>query len=157
MVRAEELIIRGQDIWDLCAVDSPGEEITLEFLTPVRLTIQGNLADRPEFHILIRNLLRRVSSLLYFYHGYEWQADFAEIIRKAEEIKLSANGTRWLDWERYSSRHDTKLKLGGLVGKATYRGPLADFRPLLKLGELVHVGKGAVFGLGKYAERESHH
>ncbi|MCL6449019.1 MAG: CRISPR system precrRNA processing endoribonuclease RAMP protein Cas6 [Armatimonadetes bacterium] len=157
VVRAEELIIRGQDIWDLCAAGSPGEKITLEFLTPARLTFQGNLADRPEFHILIRNLLRRVSSLLYFYHGCEWQADFAGIIRKAEEIKLNANGTRWLDWERYSSRHDTKMKLGGLVGKATYRGPLADFRPLLKLGELVHAGKGAVFGLGKYVERESHH
>lgn len=51
------------------------------------------------------------------HHGCEWQEDFAGIIRKAEEIKLSANGTRWLDWERYSSRQNTKMKLGGLAGK----------------------------------------
>ncbi|MEW6275518.1 MAG: CRISPR system precrRNA processing endoribonuclease RAMP protein Cas6 [Bacillota bacterium] len=150
VVHAEELVIRGQDIWNLPAARPAKNEITLEFLTPTRLTFQGGLAARPDFHILIRNLLRRISSLCYFYHGYEWKEDFAGIIRRAEEVKLNENRTRWLDWERYSSRQDTKMKMGGLVGKASYKGPLADFWPLLKLGELVHVGKGAVFGLGKY-------
>jgi CRISPR/Cas system endoribonuclease Cas6 (RAMP superfamily) len=39
---------------------------------------------------------------------------------------------------------------GGFVGDATFEGDLAEFLPALRLGELVHVGKGTTFGLGKY-------
>ncbi|HHY33792.1 MAG TPA: CRISPR system precrRNA processing endoribonuclease RAMP protein Cas6, partial [Firmicutes bacterium] len=55
-------------------------------------------------------------------------------------------------WERYSSRQDTRMKLGGLVGTATYEfhdASLAEFfLPWLVLGEYIHVGKGCTFGLG---------
>lgn len=39
---------------------------------------------------------------------------------------------------------------GDSVGRITLAGPLAPWLPLLRLGELVHVGKGTSFGLGKY-------
>lgn len=41
----------------------------------------------------------------------------------------------------------------GFVGRVVYEGPLAEFLPLLLLGELIHVGKGTVFGQGKFALR----
>jgi CRISPR/Cas system endoribonuclease Cas6 (RAMP superfamily) len=41
------------------------------------------------------------------------------------------------------------MKLGGLVGHLRLQGDLAPFAPLLRTAELVHVGKGATFGLGK--------
>jgi len=56
----------------------------------------------------------------------------------------------WYDWERYSSRQDRRMKLGGFVGEITYLGDLKDFLPFLLLGSYIHVGKGATFGLGKY-------
>ncbi|OPX88851.1 MAG: hypothetical protein A4E52_01161 [Pelotomaculum sp. PtaB.Bin013] len=42
------------------------------------------------------------------------------------------------------------MNLGGVVGRVEYEGDLGEFMPLLRLGELVHVGKGAVFGMGKF-------
>jgi hypothetical protein len=42
------------------------------------------------------------------------------------------------------------MKMGGFVGKVDYQGNLAEFVPLLKLGERIHVVKGTAFGLGRY-------
>ncbi|MCE8429907.1 MAG: CRISPR system precrRNA processing endoribonuclease RAMP protein Cas6 [Candidatus Methanoperedens sp.] len=43
-----------------------------------------------------------------------------------------------------------KLKMGGFLGEITFEGDLNEFMPFLKLGEYLHIGKGTVFGLGKY-------
>ena len=98
----------------------------------------------------MRSLLRRLSSLAYFHHGWDLDLDFTGLIDRAEEVRIIEDNTRWVDWERYSSRQDSRMNLGGLVGRVTYQGPLSAFMPLLKFGELIHVGKGAVFGMGKY-------
>ncbi|MBC7084474.1 MAG: CRISPR system precrRNA processing endoribonuclease RAMP protein Cas6 [Firmicutes bacterium] len=126
--------------------------VTVAFRTMTRLKFQGGLEDRPEFHVLARSLLRRVSSLLYFHHGTRLDMDFRGFISQAETVRLAVLNTRWVDWERYSSRQDTRMKLGGLVGTATYEFNdarlAAFFLPWLVLGEYVHVGKGCTFGLG---------
>lgn len=124
--------------------------IALNYLTMTRLKFEESYVDRVEFHILIRSLLRRVSLLAYFHHGQELKMDFSGIVARAREVKLIEDKTTWVDWERFSSRQDTRLKMGGVVGKAVYEGPLDIFLPLLRLGTLIHVGKGTVFGMGKY-------
>lgn len=40
------------------------------------------------------------------------------------------------------------------MGCATFEGGLTPFAPFLRLGEVVHVGKGTAFGLGEYTVRE---
>ena len=57
---------------------------------------------------------------------------------------------RWYDWERYSNRQEVRMRLGGFIGRVTYRGDLGEFLPYLLLGMYTHVGKGATFGLGGY-------
>ncbi len=42
------------------------------------------------------------------------------------------------------------MKLGGLLGPVTFRGPVEAFLPLLHLGSWVHIGKNTTFGLGRY-------
>jgi CRISPR/Cas system endoribonuclease Cas6 (RAMP superfamily) len=68
----------------------------------------------------------------------------------AEEVTIEHNNSRWYDWQRYSTRQDTDMKLGGIIGEVTYTGELEQFIPLLLLGEYIHVGKNTSFGLGKY-------
>ncbi|MCL4441536.1 MAG: hypothetical protein M1609_13380 [Firmicutes bacterium] len=42
-------------------------------------------------NIIIRNLLRRISSLAYFHHGKTLKADFRALIANAEDVRPMAN------------------------------------------------------------------
>lgn len=125
--------------------------LTLNFLTPARILYNKHLILDLEFHILIRNLLRRLSLLYYFHCGgdpSEW--DFKGIIEKAQGVKVKTSNLKWYDWERYSARQETKMKMGGFVGDITFEGDIEPFMDLVKAGEVLHIGKGTGFGLGKY-------
>lgn len=129
----------------------PADRLTLRFITPMRIKYQGRyVEDAPEFHVIVRNLLRRISSLSYFHCGELWETDFRGIIAAAEDVETAHAEVEWVDWYRYSGRQGRRINLGGFAGQVTYRGALAPFRSLLALGELVHVGKATVFGHGKY-------
>ena len=125
-------------------------EINISILTPLRLRFDGHITDKIEFHVLIRNLLRRISSLSYFHCGEKFQVDFKGLIENARAINQIKSDTQWFDWKRYSTRQEEWMSLGGVTGTVSYEGDLTEFMPFLKLGEYVHVGKGTSFGLGKY-------
>ncbi|MCX7794688.1 MAG: CRISPR system precrRNA processing endoribonuclease RAMP protein Cas6 [Thermodesulfovibrionales bacterium] len=125
--------------------------LSLEFITPLRMKYNRDLVVKPEFHILIRNILRRLSLIYYFHCGNQKpQLDYRAIIKYAEEVTIKSSELRWFDWERYSSRQDSRMKLGGLVGSITYEGDIEPFLPFIKAGEILHAGKNTSFGLGKY-------
>lgn len=149
---AEGELLSGGDLMASFPAGSVNK-MTIEFQTMTRLKAQDVYADAPEFHILIRNLLRRVSNLVYFYAGTDLDLDFRALIGTATSINLARNDTRWVDWERYSYRQERSMNLGGITGVARYAGTLEPFLHLLRLGEYTHVGKGATFGLGKYTIR----
>ena len=131
----------------------PGQfdkSLKLKFKTITRIKVDGSFVRRPDFSILVRALFRRLSVLQYFYCGERLELDFRAAVTLAEEVLLRTNATSWVDWERYSSRQNTRMKLGGLIGWVEYEGPWHEFAELLRWGELLHVGKGATFGLGKY-------
>jgi hypothetical protein len=128
----------------------PPHRLHLRFLTPTRLVYRKQPVENPPFHVLVRRLLDRVSSLSYFHCGQRWETDFRGLIAQAQEVELAACDTRWENVERYSGRQRARLSLGGFVGDVTYQGDLAPFRELLVLGSLVHVGKATVFGNGRY-------
>jgi CRISPR-associated endoribonuclease Cas6 len=127
------------------------ESITIRFLTPTRIFYNAHLTKDIEFHILVRNLLRRLS-LLYYFHcsGDPSGWDFNGLIKKAGDVAVVERNLRWYDWQRYSARQDTRMKLGGFVGDITFKGNIQPFMSMIKAGEIVHAGKGTTFGLGKY-------
>ncbi len=150
---SKELYIREQ--FESCSDDiCPGsydDTITLRFLTPARIKHQRSLAVKLDFHVLIRSLMRRLC-LIYYFHcgGTEPSWDYKGLIKKAEGVAIEKESLRWQDWERYSSRQDVRMKMGGVAGEVTYRGNLNPFRDILKAGEILHVGKGTSFGLGRF-------
>jgi hypothetical protein len=144
-VTAQEILLAS------AAPDEKRTQITIDFRTSTRLKHEGKFVEAaPPFHVLIRTLLRRLSSLSYFHGGQRWETDYRGWIAQAEQVQIAQADVQWVDWERYSTRQQRKMNLGGIVGSVTYTGQLSSFMPLLHLGELVHVGKGAVFGNGQY-------
>ncbi|HBZ54140.1 MAG TPA: hypothetical protein DEO88_01940, partial [Syntrophobacteraceae bacterium] len=112
-----------------------------------------HLVQEPEFHHLIRALLRRLSSLSYFHCDMKLDLDFRGLIERSQSIRKTSSALSWHDWERYSSRQKQRMTLGGFVGSATFAGDFHEFLPLLAWGEVLHVGKAASFGLGRYEIR----
>jgi len=144
-----DLSVSGKDLFLLIGKAAPGQ-VNIDFQTMARIKFGDIFVRHIEFHMLMRSLLRRLSALLYFHHGLEWKAEFVSLIKKAEQVTRVSDRTRWVDWERYSRRQDARMNMGGVVGQVSYQGELAEFYPILKLGELVHVGKACTFGMGKY-------
>jgi hypothetical protein len=132
------------------ATDWPADQLTVHFLTPTRITYDGRLSDELPFHVLIQRLMGRISALSYFHCGESLQMDFKEFIAQAAQVQTVKSHLRWHDWTRYSARQDSRMKLGGLLGRITYAGGLKPFLPFIALGQYTHVGKNATFGLGKY-------
>ena len=125
-------------------------QLTLQFLTPTRIKYSGKYILDLEFHILIRNLLRRVASLSYFHCGEALELDFKAFIEKSIRINTTFRKLRWYDWQRYSTGQQTTMRLGGFVGEIGFKGELAEFVHFLRLGEHIHIGKNTAFGLGRY-------
>jgi len=130
---------------------SPQESFRLKvnMVTPMRLKFENRLkADLP-FHVLVRAMLRRVSSLFECYGEGEPELDYRGLVKRSEEIRIVEDSLRWYDWRRYSFRQEQSMLMGGMVGSITYEGKIGEYMPLVDLCSKVHLGKQTSFGLGK--------
>ena len=130
-----------------------GQQTTLHFHTPLRLQVQGKpvRAEKLTARDLLIALARRHQLLLDVpLGGQAPQHDFATLSTQAAEIQLVPHNLRWFDWGRYSQRQQQEMQFGGLLGSVQLSGDLAPFAHLLHLGQWLHVGKNASFGLGGY-------
>ncbi|MEO5365637.1 MAG: CRISPR system precrRNA processing endoribonuclease RAMP protein Cas6 [Magnetococcus sp. WYHC-3] len=126
-------------------------QVTLALDTPLRIQRQGKPQGpgRLTPRDFLLTLARRVSLLAEFHAGETPGLDFAALTRQAEALRHHGR-LRWRDWTRWSGRQEQSMTLGGVVGRWTLEGDLQPFWPLLHLGQWLHVGKNATFGLGRY-------
>jgi hypothetical protein len=127
------------------------KSITLSFLTPFRLQRNGKLVHNPNFKEIFLSALRRAELLNYYYSDIRIDdiIDIPALIKKSETIKETENSLSVYEWQRYSGRQKTKLKMDGVVGDVTYEGDLGDFVPFFRFAEIFSIGKNTVFGLGR--------
>jgi CRISPR-associated endoribonuclease Cas6 len=136
--------------WSTGATDLEEDGLTLTFETPLRIKHEGRLVRDLPFRLLLQHLERRARLTASLHGKLPLSAPDDELIQLASDIRVEENRLRWFDWERYSSRQDATMKLGGLMGSIRYQGNPAPFQALLHAGEILHIGKGTSFGLGKY-------
>ncbi len=131
--------------------DVADDERTLHFHTPLRLQKNGHALspEKLDARTLLMALVRRANLLAEFHGNGVLIDDFASLLAASAGIQDNKHLV-WRDWTRFSSRQQQKMALGGVVGDWTLSGPIAPFLPFLQLGEWIHAGKEAAFGLGHY-------
>ncbi len=128
--------------------------VHVRFCTPTRVCSGGRVVRAPEFVELVRALLRRLSSLAYFHCGGALELDFAGLVAGARGVRTRSQEVAWWQQSRFSRRQEQRVDMSGLVGSICYEAEsaeaLAPYLELLAAGTWLHVGKGAVMGLGRY-------
>jgi len=125
--------------------------IGIHLFTPLVLTSRHMLIDDIHFSDIWTTLVRRIILLTEVYGGkminlenVKKSIDISKGVKKEQErihlIKLS----------RYSATQQKIIPLSGYTGKFVFSGVPKGFLPILKMGEIIHIGKGLTSGLGKY-------
>ncbi len=120
--------------------------IKLEFVTPLRIKKQNNFA-REEIDLadILRSIYRREREL---------NAEAYEPLRMDEHYTVVMKKFHYQELIRKSNKQQTKMNMGGLMGEMVISGISSEVYRLLKLGEVIGVGKATVFGLGKIKVEE---
>lgn len=125
--------------------------ITLSIYTPLRLQENGHAL--PPNKLTTRRLLvalfRRINLLQEFYMGNTLKIDTNFMIEQIKQV-TGKHQLKWKDWTRYSNRQQQKMQLGGVVGKWKLEKISSSLMEYLVLGQWLHIGKNASFGLGGY-------
>lgn len=132
-----------------------GERLRLEFLTPAFVKYRGEVSpEAPPFAALVQSLLIRLPMLSAIHCGEVWREDFRTLVERAGKVETVSDETTWVSFRRYSSFNKRSEALEGVVGGVEYAGPVEEFLPLMCMGQITHLGKRAVFGLGRYRVTE---
>ncbi len=129
---------------------APGA-LALEFVTPVHLKDNGrSVAGGLSFPILVKSLLRRLRDLKRaFGDDNDMGNGSKRFFQMSEEVRVERSGLSWRRKKRFSHRQKQDVYLNGLEGEIAFRAPAHAFTPLLKAGEIVHIGKGTSSGNGR--------
>ncbi|AIL32870.1 CRISPR system precrRNA processing endoribonuclease RAMP protein Cas6 [Basilea psittacipulmonis] len=130
---------------------TPSDKLVLNLHTPLRLQHNGQPLNNTQVTIerFVITLAKRLILLAEFHADQKLEIDFAELKEAIAQLK-DEKQLYWKNWTRYSSRQKQTMVLGGLMG--TWE--LSDVSPLIYeliyLGQWLHCGKNATFGLGGY-------
>ncbi len=122
----------------------PTDALGIALITPLKLAKTGKIMCSFDAGQFVRSLMRRVSALTYYYCGCEMLDNFREYARAANRIELLEDNFFYADAGRRSPA------LSGVMGDGVLNGDFNELMPFLALGEYLHLGKGASYGMGQY-------
>jgi len=128
-------------IFDNCGYDGSSLEVFLQ--SPLKLVSEGKPAYDFNFAHFARSVMRRVSSLAYYYCDYEFDVDYVELSQKLSDVVCT----------RDSYLFSNHSKLSGVTGSGAFEGEFDGILPFLRLGSYFNIGKMSAFGMGNYSIR----
>ena len=134
---------------EIIPVDQP-RDVELTFRTHLRLQNNGKAYGPKDINAtaFFSALIRR-ASLLREFHADPFPFDFHALKASSENIS-STKQLVWHNWKRYSVRQQQGMYLGGVSGSWFFEKVPPELLGFLLIGQLLHVGKNATFGLGGY-------
>lgn len=127
----------------------------VELLSPTRFIHDGRIlfgGTPVPFQILIARTLDRLRNLYGDSTAQLLPSDLLPLLdTEAKKVPIVEARTRWVEQKDYSARFRNELKLGGKVGNLVYGRGAGRFLPILKAGEILHVGKNVTSGCGRIA------
>ncbi len=135
----ELTLLSGDNFITTCTDAAETVRVTLR--TPLYQNHNGKPLHCMTFPQFIRPIMRKISSLAYYYGGVELDMDFKWLAEGSFAVGVSEDRLRWESWPNAGS---------GLVGSMIFSGPLLEYLPFLLMGEQFHIGKKAAYGMGAY-------
>jgi hypothetical protein len=129
-----------------------GRCLRINLQSPVRIQARRTLVYPDQFQLSdwIRALVRRFEAMADCHMPtvtLRW--DLLALLDAVEHTTVQHN-LHWQHWTRHSSRQQQSMDLDGLMGYIEITGDWFSLWPLLYIGQWLHVGKNASFGLGAY-------
>ncbi len=124
--------------------------LLLDFVAPVRLIKDKRLMKVFDPQILVRDLCLRLANWGYNYQSLPWPPPWPEIMAEGRQVKVVDSQLTSTTVDRYSSRQQQRMQLEGITGAVRLAEVGADLARMLRLGTVVHAGKGATIGMGAY-------
>ncbi len=122
-------------------------QVSLEWLTPLRLKRHGRLVRAEDFdgNLFIESLAFRASDLAA-------SRPERTLLKQIREQKITARTQmHWREMSRYSSRQGTRMQIGGLLGRMDLElAGLEAYWPWIWATQWLHLGKFTSVGLGRY-------
>lgn len=138
----------------------PKHAVTLDLLTPLRLTANESLVKQIDPAVFMQRLIERCQNLAEHYAEPspdsqrptrpDWLAAQTALLEAANGLRVGYDETVWTEAFSGSRRTGRMSPISGMVGRIRWEGEVTPVLPWLLWGATLHVGKNAVKGSGYY-------
>ena len=127
--------------------------VEVSLLSPLRIRSGGHTAKRLSFLDIAKAALRRLTIVNAFYGdgsipAPEWNR---RLLQLAEQVTTFSDSLHPFGFDRYSGRQERSVRLDGVLGNIVFRDVPPELFRLLKVVELIGLGKSTSFGFGRIA------
>lgn len=120
--------------------------VEIKFKTPLRQKEGGSLMPNFQWEPFAKSLIHRVRFINKHFNRDE--LPIPEHIDISSTL-VSESEAYWSEKPRHSFRQDSKMSIGGLLGKVRVEDISPEMMAILKLGTYIHCGKQCTFGNGE--------
>lgn len=144
-LNVDTLAVMSFDTWSEVNNDLDYNCLQIDLITPLRLMSNAKQMNHFDIRQFMRMVIRRTSSIANYYADYTFYCDYCDVVNKVDSLFCLEDNFSYC----------AEKGLRGVIGTGLFKGDFESLRPFLKLGSLLHVGKGATYGWGEFRVRSA--